>query len=82
MELASIPPGNRLVPEAERIKYLTDLIEVKNEIINALERFPIITSNVSRSQSTQAAKLKLEEKLIKVNKTIKIFERPPVYLAI
>ena len=82
MELASIPPGNRLVPEAERTKYLRDLIEVKNEIINALERFPIITSKVSRSQSTQAAKLKLEEKLIKVNKTIKIFERPPVYLAI
>jgi hypothetical protein len=52
MELDAIPPGNRLVPEAERIKYLADLIEVKNEIINALERFPIISTNVSRTQST------------------------------
>lgn len=52
MELASIPPGTRQVPEAERQKYLNDLMDVRLEIYSALERFPIINQNVKRTAST------------------------------
>lgn len=70
-----------MVSEPERLKTLDDLYDVKNEIINALEHFPIL-NQVKRTNSTELGKQKLEEKLLRVHKAIGIYERPPVYIAI
>jgi hypothetical protein len=48
-ELDRIPIGTRQVGEAERKKTLNDLVDARDEIITALERFPLQVDTNSRS---------------------------------
>lgn len=78
---SKIPTGMREVPEDERIQTLKDLNEVKDEIINALERYPIVRDGVNRTSHFYKEMENLQTKLGKIEQTIKQFERPPVYIS-
>lgn len=48
--LNSIPPGMRCLSYGERIQTLNNLVEARDELINNLERYPIMSINVNRSK--------------------------------
>jgi len=52
--LNSVPEGTRLVPEAERIQTLNDLIEAKDELCYAVKRFPGSLSDIKQTGKTHA----------------------------
>jgi hypothetical protein len=47
--LKMVPIGMKIVPHDERVETLQNLAEASKELINNLERFPIMSTNVSRS---------------------------------
>ena len=65
-----VPPGMRLVPEQERQETLKDLFEAREHIMSALERYPIMRSNVHRAGSVGSRKEDLERRLEKINNAI------------
>ena len=48
-QIDKIPFGHRLVPEQERLETLKNLEDAQNEIVNTLERLPIISHHFRRS---------------------------------
>jgi len=77
-EEAKLPPGTRLMPEAERLKTLEELFDTRKEVNNMLERMPL----ANQSMATQRRKRELEEKLLKIEKAIETFSKKTVYIAL
>lgn len=55
-----IPQGKRVVSEPERQRTLVDLLDAQTELITALEKFPVTSIHVKRSEVTEFEKLTLE----------------------
>ena len=77
-EESKVPPGTRLMPEAERLKTLEELHETRKEVNNMLERLPV----ANQSMAMQRRKRDLEEKLLKIEKAIETFSKKTVYIAL
>lgn len=67
------------MPEPERRATLIDLLEAQTELVKNLEKFPIASVHVRRSEVTQKERLDLEQKLVKVDRAIKLYSSPPVF---
>lgn len=65
------------MPEEERIKTLSDLIESRKEINNALERLPVVSNTIAMERH----KKELEDKLIRIDRAIETFSKKVVYVA-
>ena len=75
-EMAKLPPGTRMMPEAERLSTLDDLAMAKAETNKALERLPI----VAHSMRGEKHKKDLEEKLMRLDRAIDTFSKDKVYV--
>ena len=73
------PKQTQMIGGLERIKTISDLLDAKLEIENALDRFPL---HIKRQSQMEQQKQVLIEKLDKIVGTIKMFQtQGPVYLA-
>ncbi len=81
-QLAKIPFGLRQVPEEERVLTLKNLIEAEAEVGGALERYPIMIQNVHRSEKMIRDREQLEDKFVRIQHAIKVYQKPVVYVNI
>lgn len=63
------PPGTRVLPEAERIKTLEQLIDSRKELNKIYQSLPISL----RTESLKNQKIQLEQKLEELDKSIATF---------
>ena len=77
-EDAKNPPGMRLMTEDERLETLEMLIKAKDEAMLDYNKLPIAANNMAIKQRRQD----IEDKLQEVEKAIKTFTRPKVYVAL
>lgn len=77
-EDAQNPPGMRLMTEEERLETLEMLIKAKDEAMLDYNKLPIAANNMAIRQRRQ----EIEDKLQEVEKAIKTFTRPKVYVAL
>ena len=70
------PPGTRVLPEAERIKTLEQLIDSRKELNKIYQSLPISL----RTESLKNQKIQLEQKLEELDKSIATFEKKVVYV--
>lgn len=73
-----MPPGTRLMGEAERQDTLNDLELAKTETIAMLEKLPV----VAHSMRMEKHKAELEAKLQRLERGIETFSKEKVYVAI
>ena len=78
IEDANNPPGMRLMTEDERLETLQMLITAKDEAMLDYNKLPIAANNMAIKQRRQD----LEDKIQEVEKAIKTFTRPKVYVAL
>jgi hypothetical protein len=71
-------PGMRLLPEAERMETLRVLRETQAEVLKALSALPLALTTLRQNQRMVA----IEAKLTELDKSIKLFSRPPVYVKV
>jgi ferritin-like metal-binding protein YciE len=64
--------------EEERLQTLADLHQTKKEINTMLEKMPI----ANRTQAVERRKKELEEKLMRIERTIETFSKKTVYIAL
>ena len=72
------PPGTKLLPEAERLTTLDQLLASRTEMINTLETLPITL----RTMALRNRKSELESKLKETDWAISLFSRENVYIPI
>ena len=76
-EANKIPPGMRKMSNEERSETLSILEENKSKVIESIKNLPLIieTPSMIRYQS------ELNDKLKQIEQTMKIFEKPTVFVA-
>lgn len=72
------PPGCIKMSESERLDTLQALNEQKRDVTNQLEKMPISL----RTQALQNKKTALEDKLAELDRSISMFSKKVVYVAI
>ena len=77
-EEAKMPPGTRLMGDAERLKTLEDLKVSRGEINNLLEKMPVCNRTIALDRK----KKELEERLMKIERAIETFSKKTVYIAL
>ena len=77
-ERKALPPGMRLMEEAERLEMVRALENTKRDTMNEIERLPI----TMKTMAMQKRREDLEEKYRNLDKQIDYFSRKKVYVAL
>jgi uncharacterized coiled-coil protein SlyX len=77
-ENAQYPPGMRLMSEDERLDTLEMLLKAKEDTMQEYNKLPIAANSLAVKRKRDDLEAKLQE----IEKALKTFTRPKVYVAV